>query len=101
MPRYPCFGVTVRLDKVLKMRTEGKYFTKSLAGSEIMLIFAPSNQISDTKSLLTEGSVFCAITSWNNPNRTAWGSGNTPKAEANLSLTARSAVSLLSNIKSN
>lgn len=23
MPRYPCFGVTVRLDKVLKMRTIG------------------------------------------------------------------------------
>ena len=65
-----------------------------------MLIFATSNQISDTKSLPTS-SVFCAITSRVNHNRTAWGMRKHPKVSANLNLTARSAVSLLSNVKSN
>lgn len=72
------------------------FLTKSLAVSIIMFIFAASNQISDQKSLLSEGSVFLGhTTSWEKYNltATAWGSGNTPKVSANLNLTARSAVS--------
>ena len=63
-------------------------------------IFATSNQISGTP-LTHKVSVLCANIRRNNPNGTAWGTGNRPKVSANLSLTARSAVSLLSKVKSN
>jgi len=86
---------------------------KYLAISIILLIFAASNQISDRKSLLSEGSVFCGQTSsWIENYDASKGAeyrlgGNRvgqwkhPKVSANLNLTARSAaVLLLSNVKS-
>ena len=86
---------------------------KYLAISIILLIFAASNQISDRKSLLSEGSVFCGhLTSLVENSHAPQGAdyilgGNRvgqwkhPKVSANLNLTARSAaVLLLSNVKS-
>lgn len=88
----------------------------------ILTTFAASNQISDPKSLLQEGSVFCGhLTSLVESNPTSSGvdytfGGNRvgywkqPKVSANLNLTAHSAAdfcvytrlfTILSNVKSN
>jgi len=89
-----------------------KKVTNCLVVWIIMLIFAASNQISDTKSLLNRGSVFCGHTSLvekSEPLQRAnyilggnrVGYWKQPKVSANLNLTARSAaVLLLSNVKS-
>jgi hypothetical protein len=90
-----------------------KKVTNCLVVWIIMLIFAASNQISDPKSLLNRGSVFCGhLTSLVEKCATLTGEvyrlgGNRvgywkqPKVSANLNLTARSAaVLLLSNVKS-
>ena len=103
---------------------------KSLLFPTLLLIFAASNQISDPKSLLHRGSVFCGhLTSLVENSHAPQGAdyilggnrvgywkqgadyilgGNRvgywkqPKVSANLNLTARSAaVLLLSNVKSN
>jgi len=86
---------------------------KSLLVPTLLLIFAASNQISDPKSLLNRGSVFCGhLTSLVENSHAPQGAdyilgGNRvgywkqPKVSANLNLTARSAaVLLLSNVKS-
>ena len=90
-----------------------KKTAKYLAVWIIILIFAASNQISDRKSLLQEGSVFCGHTSLVEKSETQQranyilggnrvGQWKHPKVSANLNLTARSAaVLLLSNVKSN
>ena len=90
-----------------------KKVTNCLVVWIIMLIFAASNQISDPKSLLNRGSVFCGhLTSLVEKCATLTGEvyrlgGNRvgywkqPEVSANLNLTARSAaVLLLSNVKS-
>jgi hypothetical protein len=90
-----------------------KKVTNCLVVWIIMLIFATSNQISDPKSLLHRGSVFCGhLTSLVENSHAPQGAdyilgGNRvgywkqPKVSANLNLTARSAaVLLLSNVKS-
>ena len=95
---------------------------KSLLVSTLLLIFAASNQISDPKSLLQEGSVFCGhLTSLVEKCATLTGEvyrlgGNRvgywkqPKVSAHLNLTARSAAFFvsyneisnnMSNVKSN
>lgn len=86
---------------------------KCLAVWNILLIFAASNQISDTKSLPILSSVFCGHTSLVENSYTSQGvdyilGGNRvgqwkhPKVSANLNLTARSAaIFLLSNVKLN
>ena len=110
----PCRGDhrLTQIERIYSKMT--KKTMKSLLVSTLLLIFAASNQISDPKSLLTRGSVFCGhLTSLVENSHAPQGAdyilgGNRvgywkqPKVSANLNLTARSAaVLLLSNVKSN
>jgi hypothetical protein len=105
-------GIPRKLTRIYSKMT--KKTMKSLLVSTLLLIFAASNQISDPKSLLHRGSVFCGhLTSLVENSHAPQGAdyilgGNRvgywkqPKVSANLNLTARSAaVLLLSNVKSN